>query len=100
DVAAHDHAEVAVHGVDGVHEKRGRSDGAERGGDLARDEAALPQAGNAHAATTAVYQLEGAIEGGGHGSGDTVGQGTQGLGFDADHVFAGVLHGKEDVIKK
>ena len=49
-VAGHQHAHVAVHRLGRMQKQRRRAGGAERGGDLLRDDAALAHAGDHHAA--------------------------------------------------
>ena len=85
--------------VDRVHEQGGSSDGTQRGGDFPGDDAALAHAGDDDAAAAGIHEFYGAVEGVGHGTADAVGERPQRFGFNADYVFAGVLHGKEDVIK-
>src|SRR5258707_325733 len=70
-----------------------RSSGAERGGDLASDDAALAHAGDDDASGAGGEQRDGAFEILGHRSADAVGERAQRFSLDADYVLAGVLHG-------
>ncbi len=68
-VARHQHAHIAVHGLGRMQKQRRRAGGAERGGDLLRDDAALAHAGDHHAAmrlATAENHLHCARERPGH----------------------------------
>ncbi len=70
-VAGHQHAQVAVHGLGGMQKQRRRAGGAERGGDLLRDDAAFAHAGDHDAAVRLAAMknhVDGAGEGLGHGS--------------------------------
>ena len=92
DVAANDHAEVAMDGVDRVHEQGGSSNRTQGGGDFAGDDAALAHAGDDDAALAGEHEIDGALEGRGHGAADAIRQSAQGLRLNADDVLAGAVH--------
>ena len=77
-----DHAEVAVAGFARMHEKRRGAGGRQGGGDLAADVPGLAHARHHHAAAAGQDQV--------HGVGKTGveagGRGTQGVGFDVEHL--------------
>ncbi len=92
DVTAHHHTQVAVHGFGGM-QKQGRASGrGKRGRNFACDQPALAHAGYHHPPGTAVEQLDGPIETLCHRPSQTVSQGAQGCGFDANHIFASIFH--------
>jgi hypothetical protein len=86
------HSKIAVQGLDRMHKQRGSSGGAQRSGDLTRDDPTLSHARDYNAAGTGVQQFHGSVEILSHGSGNAVGEVSQGLGLDADDVFAGSVH--------
>src|SRR5690242_10005994 len=87
-VATDDHTEIAVHGLCGMEKKRRRTGGTEGRCNFARNQPALPHARHDNATTTGVKTLDGTVEGGTHGTTQAVGKLAQGLGLDANLVFA------------
>jgi hypothetical protein len=86
-IAGHEHAQVAVDGFGGVQKEGGRACGAERGGDLLGNDAALAHAGDHDAAVILAAvkdQLDGAAEGFGHGAFKALGEGFESGCFGAD----------------
>ena len=95
DIAANDHSQIAVEGLDRMQVKGGGSGGTQGGGDFAGDETALAHAGDDDASGTAEHEVNGALEGWGHGARDAVCQGTQSFSLDADYAFSCDLHWNE-----
>ena len=86
DVAPGQHAKIAVDGFGGMQKERGAAGGAEGGGDFLGDDAAFAHSGNddAAAAFSALQNAgDGAVEIGGHGAFEPVGEGEQSLGLNA-----------------
>ena len=84
-----EHAEVAVDGVGWVEVVGGRARGAEGGGDLAGDDAALADAGDDDAALVgyaAEDEVGGGVEGSEHGAFEAKGQRVEGGGFNANEI--------------
>jgi hypothetical protein len=92
-VAVSQGAKVAVQGFGGMKEKRRGAGGAEGGGDLLGDDAALAHAGDDDPAAGLAalhHQLDGALEVGSHRSFEPGGEGQQRLSLDPDQLRGGV----------
>ena len=102
DVAAGEHAEIAVNGFGGMQEQRGAARGAERGGDLLRDDAALAHPGDDDAAASLAAledAIDGAVEVRGHRAFEAVGKGQQGASLDANQLRWRVFRQTIDAIR-
>jgi hypothetical protein len=76
-----------MHGLGGVQEKRGAAGGAERCGDLLRDDSAFAHAGDDYASaalTTLQNASHGAVEGRFHGAFKALGERQQSFRFNAN----------------
>src|SRR5271157_5402824 len=92
DITANHHAEVAVQRFGGMEKQGGTACRSERRSDFAGDESTFAHARDDDSPRAAVEQFDGAFEVGQHRSGKTVCQCAQGVGLDAHHAFADVLH--------
>ncbi len=88
-VAFGDHAEVAMDGFGRMKEERRAAGGTEGGGDLLGDDAAFTHAGDDDAAARLSAlddAVDGALEVGGHGPVEALGEGQQRFGFDPNEL--------------
>src|SRR5438067_12413989 len=80
-----------------MHEERRSAGGTECGCNFAGDKPTLAHAGHNHASGTAKEQIHAAIEGLGYRTRKAICEIVERLGLDANHIFAGAVHGKRMV---